>query len=236
MARRERLYDQLLRAGQVKEGERIMKERICRGEPDPRVTGSARGRGRKLLAPTVFLFLVLCISVGATLAFITADAGAITNTFVPAQAACEVTEVFDGTVKSDVAVKNTGETDAYIRAAVNITWRKNGDAADQTVSARAPQSGVDYEIVYAVGTGWIKGADGYWYYQTPVAPDASTAVLIGECRQLEDANVPQGYCLSVEIAASAIQSSPSEAVSDKWNVTLEGEKIVSANGKEVSGE
>lgn len=191
---------------------------------------------RHFVTLIAYLLLVLGIAVGGTFAFIISETSEKTNIFTPAQVSCDVIEEFNGTVKSNVAVKNTGETNAYIRAAVNVTWMKNENTSEQTVSAKLPQIDVDYELIFPVNTGWIKGADGYWYYQTPVAPDANTAELVRECKQLEGANVPQGYHLSVEFVASAIQSSPATVVAEKWNVTLEGNKIVSANGNEVTGE
>ena len=189
-----------------------------------------------LVALLASLLLVLGAAVGGTLAFIMTASEEKTNTFTPAQISCDVMEEFDGTVKRNAAVKNTGGTEAYIRAAVNVTWMKDENASGQTITAKVPQADVDYELIFHTDTGWIKGADGYWYYQTPVAPGAVTAAFVRECRQLEGANVPQGYHLSVEIVASAIQSSPEKAVTQQWNVTLEGNKIVSANGNEVTGE
>ena len=191
---------------------------------------------RRFVTLLVSLLLVLSFAVGGTLAFIMTETSGKKNTFTPAQVSCKVNEDFNGAVKSSVTVENTGETDAYIRAAVSITWMKNEDASDQTVAARVPAEGVDYDIAYLENTGWMKGGDGYWYYQTPVAPGADTGVLIRECRQLAGANVPQGYHLSVEIVASAIQSSPAAAVTENWHVTLDGDRIVSAQGNEVTGE
>ena len=195
-----------------------------------------RRRQGRLVALLASLLLVLGAAVGGTLAFIMTASDEKTNTFTPAQISCDVIEEFDGTVKRNAAVKNTGETDAYIRAAVNVTRMKDENASEQTVTAKVPQADVDYELIFYIDTGWIKGADGYWYYQTPVAPGAVTEAFIRECRQLEGANVPQGYHLSVEIVASAIQSSPEKAVAQQWNVTLEGNRIVSVNGNEVTGE
>lgn len=195
-----------------------------------------RRRQGRLVALLASLLLVLGAAVGGTLAFIMTASDEKTNTFTPAQISCDVIEDFDGAVKRNAAVKNNGGTDAYIRAAVNVTWMKDENASEQTVTAKVPQADVDYELIFYIDTGWIKGADGYWYYQTPVAPGAVTEAFIRECRQLEGANVPQGYHLSVEIVASAIQSSPEKAVAQQWNVTLEGNKIVSANGNEVTGE
>lgn len=195
-----------------------------------------RRQQRQFITLLVSILLVFGIAVSGTIAFITMQTDRKTNTFDPAQVSCEVMEEFNGTVKSNVAVKNTGNTDAYIRAAVNITWMKDADASDQTVTARTPQNGTDYDITYLVNTGWIEGTDGYWYYQSPVVPGANTGTLIENCTQLATANVPEGYHLSVEIVASAIQSSPETVVLAEWKVALDDGKIVSANGSGVSGE
>ena len=107
---------------------------------------------------------------------------------------------------------------------------KDGNAAEQYVTARLPQEGTDYTLKYTEGV-WLQGADGYWYYPDPVAPQDSTGKLIESCVQLATANAPDGYHLSVEIAASAIQSVPETVVADEWHVVLNGEKIAAANGK-----
>lgn len=153
-----------------------------------------------------------------------------------------MTETFNDNVKSNVAVQNTGDTTAFIRAAINVTWMKNEEAgteynaADQTVSAKVPLKDKDYSITFAKNTNWIQGADGYYYYQLPVDPQVSTGVLIEECELLKNASVPDGYHLSVEIVASAIQSAPDSVVQDMWHVTVANGIIASANGSEVMGE
>ena len=108
------------------------------------------------------------------------------------------------------------------------------NAADQTVSAKVPLKDKDYSITFAKNTNWIRGADGYYYYQLPVDPQYSTEVLIEDCKLLKSASVPDGYHLSVEIVASAIQSAPDSVVQSMWHVTVADGKITSANGSEVT--
>lgn len=183
----------------------------------------------------VFLLLVLGVAVGGTVAFLSTRTDSKENTFTPSEVTCEVTETFENNVKSRVAVQNTGDTTAFIRAAINVTWMSNQDAANQTVSAKVPVKDKDYSITFAKNTNWIKGADGYYYYQLPVDPQGSTGELIKECKLQENASVPDGYHLSVEIVASAIQSAPYSVVQSMWHVTVEDGKITSANGSEVTG-
>lgn len=193
-------------------------------------------RPKRLATLLVSLLLVLGVAVGGTVAFISTRTADKENTFTPSKVTCEVTETFGNNVKSQVAVKNTGDTTAFIRAAINVTWMSNKDADNQTVSSKVPVKDADYSIQLAKNTNWIKGDDGYYYYQLPVNPQDSTKVLIEECKLLEDASVPDGYHLSVEIVASAIQSVPETVVESSWNVTVENGKITSANGSEVTGE
>ena len=198
-------------------------------------------RPKRLATLLVSLLLVLGVAVGGTVAFLSTRTDSKENTFTPSKVTCEVTETFENNVKSRVAVQNTGDTTAFIRAAINVTWMKNEeagteyDAADQTVSAKIPVEGTDYSITFAKNTNWIQGADGYYYYQLPVDPQGSTGELIKECKLLNNASVPDGYHLSVEIVASAIQSAPYSVVQSMWHVTVEDGRITSANGSEVTG-
>ncbi len=192
-------------------------------------------RPKRLATLLVSLLLVLGVAVGGTVAFLSTRTDSKVNTFTPSEVTCAVTETFENNVKSQVAVKNTGDTTAFIRAAINVTWMSNQDAANQTVSAKVPVKDTDYSIIFAKNTNWIQGADGYYYYQLPVDPQGSTGVLIEECKLLNYASVPDGYHLSVEIVASAIQSAPDSVVQSMWHVTVENGKITRANGSEVTG-
>ena len=192
-------------------------------------------RPKRLATLLVSLLLVLGVAVGGTVAFLSTRTDSKENTFTPSKVTCEVTETFKNNVKSNVAVQNTGDTTAFIRASINVTWMSNQDAANQTVSAKVPVKDTDYSITFAKNTKWIQGDDGYYYYQLPVGPQGSTGVLIEECELQNNASVPDGYHLSVEIVASAIQSAPDSVVQSMWHVTVENGIITSANGSEVMG-
>ena len=88
---------------------------------------------KQLISLIVSLSLILVLSVGITIAYILINTNPVTNTFDPAQVSCAVVENgsekghYKGQIqvfsKSDVMIKNTGDTDAYIRASVIITWK-----------------------------------------------------------------------------------------------------------------
>ncbi len=179
-------------------------------------------KNRKITALIISLLLVLVLGAGATLAYILTKTDAKQNTFTPAVVSCEITETFNGSTKSNVKIKNTGNTGAYIRAKIVVSWAKDNADDEQTVSAVVPKEKVDYVIAIDEEK-WIKGSDGYYYFKNPVAMNGETDALISSCALAENAKVPEGYHLSVEIIASALQSTPADAVRDTWGVTIADE-------------
>jgi hypothetical protein len=161
--------------------------------------------------------MLCCIVTGVTVAYLVSKPASVVNSFQVGQMSSQVIENFDGTTKSNVSIKNTGDTSAYIRAQVVITWVSTTN--NSVVSAQTPDPGTDYTITYG-NSGWEQGKDGYWYYTSPVAKDGSTATLIQECKLTGTA--PEGYTLSVEIIADAIQAEPTTAVEEAWSTGVSG--------------
>ena len=166
-----------------------------------------RKLNKRALVLLVCLTLVVTAAVGVTLAYIFTQTNPVENTFKPSKVSCEVVETFTNNVKSDVMIKNTGDTSAYIRVAVVVTWKNEKG----NVWAQAPVE-EDYSITWNLtANGWVKGIDGYYYYTDPVAPGDSTGILITEAKLKEGYTAPVGtdgtqYYLSIEIVASAIQA------------------------------
>lgn len=179
-----------------------------------------KNKSKKSVALLAALALVVCIAVGGTLAYIFDISNIVNNVFDPAEVTTEVTETLtnNNTVKEDVAIKNTGNIDAWIRATVVVNWK----AEDGSVYGKAePVIGQDYALnlkQYAAEdeAKWILGSDGYYYWTKPVAPGASTGELIDSASLTGTA--PAGYSLSIEILGSGIQSRPDAAVADAWKV------------------
>lgn len=175
-----------------------------------------RRNGRKGLIAAVALVLLLCAAVGGTLAWLTTQTDPVVNTFTPAHVTCRVDEKVNNGIKENVKIENTSDIDAYIRAAIVVCWAD----ASGNVSA-TPVAESDYAMSLNLnGSGWVKGSDGYYYYTSPVSPDAPnnfTDVLINSCAPVEG-KAPDGYDLQVTILAEAIQSTPSDAVTEAWGV------------------
>ena len=130
------------------------------------------GRAKALLL-IASLAVLLTATVGSTAAWLVSKPAAVENDFVPGKVACQVLEKF-GTesgayVKRGVCVKNTGNTDAYIRVLLVFTWKDK----DGNIFSNKPQEGKDYQINKNL-TDWIKqesDAGTYYYYKKRVARD-----------------------------------------------------------------
>ena len=162
-----------------------------------------------LLAAVIVL---LAGAVGGTWAFLVAQSEPVQNNFTYAHVSCRIDEKFENGVKSDVKIQNTGDIPAYIRARIVVTWKDTSG----NVSSTVPVKNTDYTIAFNT-TDWTQDGD-YWYCKKAVAADGFTPVLIKECKRRETA-APEGYNLSVEILADAIQSEPAGAVTDAWKYT-----------------
>lgn len=187
------------------------------------------GRAKALLL-IASLAVLLTATVGSTAAWLVSKPAAVENNFVPGKVACHVLEDFgaeNGTyVKSNVRVKNTGNTDAYIRVLLVFTWKDDKG----NIFSNKPQEGKDYQIVMDDLTDWImqKSDTGvYFYYKKRVAPEEETRNLIESLYQIADVTGPENgkYKLSVDILADAVQANPPQAVKDSWGVDVENGEI-----------
>ena len=162
--------------------------------------------------------LLITTAVGSTVAFLTTKTEPVENTFEYAKVSCEVTETFDMNAGRCVQVRNTGTIDAYIRATYVVNWV---DALGNIVAS--DPEGYSYSLTENPDSKWTKIGD-YYYYLTPVAPNDSTLGSLLTCTATYPDN-PE-YTLSVEILAEAIQSTPENAVTNAWNVTVSSKPAV----------
>lgn len=197
----------------------------------------SRRKTKKVNALLLSLLLILCVSVGGTVAYLIHSSNPVVNTFTPSKITTDIEEELDGDVKSNVKVKNTGDTEAYIRSVVVITWQdKDGNVYGQIPKACMVSTcdhascGADYAIQYNLvtsGEGWIKSSDGFYYWTKPVLSQAensencTTGTLITTCKPLKDAPA-DGYYLNVEIIGSGIQSKPTSVVTSNWSSGVSG--------------
>lgn len=169
---------------------------------------------KKLLAILLCAVLAVCAATGGTMAYIFSKAPPVNNTFDPVFVSCLVEEHFDGTTKTDVKVKNTGDINAFIRATFVVMWT----AEDGTVYASSPVENTDY-VLELGSPKWLKGTDGFYYYSNPVASNETTDILIRSLTLIGEA--PDGYGLAVHVSATAIQAEPVEAIQGVWGAAVQ---------------
>lgn len=190
---------------------------------------------RKALFALVSVLVLVFAAVGVTVAYLQTQTDPLENEFTPAKVSCKVDETFDGNIKSDVFIQNTGDTDAFIRVAIVANWVQIGENSSVTsVYAQQPVLDVDYTLTLAddVNEKWLKDSNGFYYYQDAVQPNEVTAILIEECKPIAG-KAPAGYKLAVEIVASAIQASPETVAEKYWHISVENGEIITVR---TSGE
>lgn len=172
------------------------------------------------------VLLLFGAAVGSTVAFLIDKTEPVENSFEYAKVSCEVTENFTNNKKDNVWVKNTGTTDAYIRATYVVNWVD----AQGNIASSDPV-GYKYTLTANLNNSWTKGSDGYFYYTSPIAPGDSTQGSLLTCTVTYPDN-PE-YTLSVEVLAEAIQSVPEDAVKAAWgagfSIGADGSLIVPGN-------
>ena len=122
-----------------------------------------KSRVRMNRATVLLMAILMLIGVvaGSTVAYLIDTTGQVANTFEYAKVSCEITENFDKTTKSNVQVKNTGTTDAYIRATYVVNWLDK----DGGIVASVP-AGYSYDLRINPNGKW-KESGGYYYYPDP---------------------------------------------------------------------
>lgn len=158
---------------------------------------------RKILVTALSLALLL-IGTSLTMAYLNDRTDTARNNLQFAHVSCQVEETFSNGTKSNVSIKNTSDTDAYIRVILAAVWLN----ADGDITAPAVATPV------FTATDWFV-QDGIYYYKLPLAPDESTTNLIDSFTM----PTQTGLTYELQIIASAIQATP-EAVSDAWGVSV----------------
>lgn len=165
---------------------------------------SSNNRKRRLRWSKQFVLLasvaILLVGVvGGSLAYLLTNTDPVVNTFTPGNVTIEVDEDFNGSVKENVRIENTGNVDAKIRARVVVTWQD-----DKGNIYPAQPADTDYTITWEMD-GWTGPVNGVYTHTNPVAPGGQTGVLFTNCKPVAD-KTPAGYHLVVDVIAEAIQA------------------------------
>ena len=143
----------------------------------------------------ISLLLLAAFAVGGTVAYLVTGTQEVKNTFTPAEVPPEIHEIVDD-YKKEVTIQNTGNTSAYIRAAVIA------NAIDENGNVTGPKD----VSSYLGGDNWTQ-RDGYWYYTKVVDTKGSTTDLVKDDIPLE--------CIQVIVLAESIQAEGTDASGNK---------------------
>lgn len=163
------------------------------------------------------LLVSLILVCGITVAYLYRATNDVTNELVPGRVDCEVHEQTDtGTTtansKTSIKVENTGNLEAWLRVRLVSYWvDANGDIMPKASPV----------VSFTLGEGWVDGkGDNTYIFITPVAPDGVTGNLLGSSITLTTKTVDGVTCYQVvEVFADAIQSEPTDAVTEAWGYT-----------------
>lgn len=182
--------------------------------------------------------LALVTAIGGTMAWLTTHSEGLTNTFTPADIKGTIVENFgDKTTKKDVKIQNDSDVPVYVRVALVPTWVNAAQEPmaepcsmnDLLIKPTASAAGVSGEIFTPdSSSGWVKGADGYYYYTTPVAAGATTNPLFAEATVKAD-KTPAGCTMNLQVLLQMIQAEGVDE-NDKKPVELAWGVSVNADG------
>lgn len=178
-----------------------------------------RAKIKKSVVLILSLIVALALAVGATVAYLQATTNSVINTFTPAEVKIEINESKDETTKSNISFTNSGNVPVYIRATLVINWTDTFDMTDDNVDNPTEQiipkpALAEINGGTVLGTDWFNVGDIY-YYSKPVAPGASTSVMLNPIT----VTLPDGSTAKckIDVRAEAIQAEPTSAVEDAWD-------------------
>ena len=173
-------------------------------------SGNGRHAKKKSSSAVIALALIICLAIGGTVAYITTSTEPVVNVFTPGDVTVVIKETVVDNKKTSIKVENTGNTEAYIRIRL-VTYMQ--DAVDPTAE-QAP------ELKFKLSDDWVPIGD-YYYCKQPVTAGTLTPEFLESGSKIVLVEDQVVYVL-----AEGIQSTPDEAVTEAWGVTVENGYIV----------
>ena len=172
---------------------------------------------RKILLILLALSLLLTISmVGAMFAYMYRQTEKVTNTLVPAEVSCEVIEAFDGTNKSSIKVRNTGNIAAYVRVRLVSYWvDEEGKIMPET----------SVMPTFTTNEEWLSLGNSTYCFKSAVNSQGETSEPLTSKITLGIHD--KGYKQVVVVFAEAIQAQPAGAVESAWPVEVNADGTLS---------
>lgn len=178
-------------------------------------SGNGRHIKKKSSSAVIALALIICLAVGGTVAFITTSTEPVENVFTPSSVTVDIEEEVIDNAKTSIMVKNTGNTEAYIRINL-VTYMQDENGIP--VAEQAPS------LKFQLSDDWVK-IGGYYYCKQPVAAGELTLEFLKSESKIELAENQVVYVL-----AEGIQSTPVDAVREAWNVNVDDDGQINGGG------
>ena len=172
---------------------------------------------KRRIKPFLIAFCVCilaCATVSGSLAWLISTPEQVVNSFTPGVVTIKVDETFNGSTKSDVSIKNTGNVPAYIRVALVPAWV---DDEGNIAAKHASLDDCNITLGDDFNQFWFEGTDGFYYCKTFINPDKSTPILIKSCTVKGEEHE---YDFELQVIASAVQSLPTTTVEAVWPVVV----------------
>ena len=186
---------------------------------------------KKVRTVLYLLIASVLISFPTVFSYMIKETEQVVNNLDPAQVTCEVVEVYDGTTKTSIQIKNTGNVSAYIRVKiVHYIEDTKGNAVGQSSTLSD----------FSTAPGWQKDEANVtknyvtYYYIYPINPGELTPNLLADGSKIvlaQTSSTPETadpknavtfyYNQAVEIHAEAIQAKPYKAVESSWSVKID---------------
>ena len=166
---------------------------------------------RRSLIVAIFAVYILAVSISSAYAAriinYTYDApDTIEDEFTPVAVSGSIKDNGNGTY----TLKNESDTSVYLRFSPVPNWVSTTDGKIYWKAPTCTVTGLD-------SSKWMTGADGYYYYITPLEAGASVTVTITNTTALTP---PVNHEFRVNLVMEVIQSEPIAAMQEAWDINI----------------
>lgn len=152
----------------------------------------------------VLLVIVLSVSGGGSWAYLKTGPEMVTNAFQPAYVDTEIDEVFSGSSKTSIVVKNKSNIAVFIRVALIGNWVKDGNIIEPWDGTVMPRDG------------WVQHGN-YYYFTAAVEAGEETNNLLRTAIE-QNGSRSDGAVLHIDVLQQGIQAEPASLVQEVWKV------------------
>lgn len=157
----------------------------------------------------VSILLLGLLAVNKTQAWLLAETEQRANQFTVGKVTHEIEEEFDTTIKTNVTVVNTGNTESFIRVKIVPQWL---DQAGGNIGLVADDT---YDITFNTSD-WVE-REGFWYHKQPVAAGAKSTILVEKAQPKKTLDaIYAGKVFNLQVMSQSVQATPKEAVTELW--------------------